>query len=311
MNFARFLLQESKYLYNTDVKSVLIWVYNIFEKAEEESKRPRDPRPLLKDNDSMGLPYGYTSLHVALLSKDRHVITCPTHCRDYINEAIRWHVCGDSKAVFSSHCNEDFEGDIDMRSLRLVLFLDEPRYFSSDVPIFDGIKNGIRVANMYGRVAGWKPIRLVRARVPNGEEDYRECYVLIGDRNWQRTPQYISMLVLLIRICLMWEVPEWIDDAYALTGYWHEFIYNTEDRPDNSDITVFLTNSYHHMLLMVAHDREIFPGNMLSAYSSRHNSFHGSSGINALVCDDSVHPKAAEKLKHYYNTEVLLNDRSG
>jgi hypothetical protein len=163
----------------------------------------------------------------------------------------------------------------------------------------------------YDHINAVEAIREYVDVLPNGEEDYRECYVLIGDRNWQRTPQYISMLVLLIRICLMWEVPEWIDDAYALTGYWHEFIYNTEDRPDNSDITVFLTNSYHHMLLMVAHDREIFPGNMLSAYSSRHNSFHGSSGINALVCDDSVHPKAAEKLKHYYNTEVLLNDRSG
>ena len=310
MSFVRFLQRELK-LEVLDIKSALSWFKDQFTVSvkAEKSKRPRDSRPLLKINASMDGDYAgnYNALHMCMLSEDRHVITSPTHCRDYLNEAIRWHVCG-GKNVHSHHCSESFEGDLDMRKLRMLLLLDHS--IRPGVHPYDGIKNGVRLANMYGRVAGWSPIRLVRANIPHKNDTEKDCYVLIGDRNWQRTPQYISMLLLLIRLCLVWEVPEWIKDAYALTGYWHEFIYDTKDRPDNSDVTVFLTNSYHHMLLMVAHDREIFPHNMLSAYSSSHESFHGSSGINALVRGETIHPESTKRLKHYYNTEVLLNARS-
>ena len=304
MSFAKYLLQESKYLYNTDIKSVLMWVYNIFERVDEDRKRPRDPRPLLKINASMSdHRYDFHPLQMAMLSKDRYIITSPTHCRDYVNEAIRWHICGGS-AVHSFHCNDDYEGELDIRTLRMVLLLDYPMH--GDIQPFDGIKNGVRLANMYGRVAGWGPLRVIRARIPHTEEDDRECYVLIGDRNWQRTPQYISMLLLLIRVCFVSKIPEWISDAYALTGYWHEFLYSKEvRRPDNTDGVTYLAHSYHHMLRMVAHDRDIFPHNMLEGYHSKHDAFHGHSGLNALVTNDSIHPESASKLKRYYNTEVL------
>lgn len=159
---------------------------------------------------------------------------------------------------------------------------------------------------------------MVRAKIPytmgsaiNEEKLERECYVLIGDRNWQRTPQYISMLLLLIRICLVVRVPEWITDAYALSGYWHELLYNTPDRPSNSDISSYLANSYDHMLVMMTHDREIFPFNMLTGY--RRNvwiTFHGHSGLDSFVRDDSIHQESAKKLQLYYATEVLGNGRS-
>lgn len=302
--FARFFLEQSKELYETDIASVLRFVHSIFEKKAEDDKRPRDPRPILTGHPGMKLWYSTSQLEFALLSEKHEIISATTHCRDYFNEAIRFHISG----TISHHCSEEWPGSIDMKKLRIALFLDEAVHY--DISPYEGIKNGVRLANMYGRVAGWSPIRMVRARIPYeyDKHDHREkeCYVLVGDRNWQRTPQYISMLILLLRICLVYRVPEWITDAYALTGYWHEFLYDTQGRPDNSDITVYLANSYHHMLLMMAHDRDIFPFNMLTGFGKKvAETFHGHSGLNSLVQDNSTHPQSARTLAHYYNTEVL------
>jgi len=307
--FARFFLQESKFLYETDIKSVLRFVHRVFVRKAEDDKRPRDPRPTLIPHPGQPVGYVYNPIQFALLSKDRRIINNPTHCRDYMNDAIRYHVSG----MHSAHCNHQWPGELDMHKLRMVFFYDVSEW--EHINVFDGIKNGVRLANMYGRVAGWSPLRLVRAKIPYEKNDKtyeKECYVLVGDRNWQRTPQYMSMLILLIRICIVHEVPKWITDAYALTGYWYEFLYNTDtkDRPSNSDINTFLANSYDHMLVMMTHDREIFPGNMLGNFSSKLDNFHNKSGINSLINKSGCHPESAKKLSHYYATEVLKYGRS-
>jgi hypothetical protein len=297
MSFVRFLAKESKYLYSSDIREVLLWVHGLFVKMDEERKRPRGPRPLLKVNERMG--YNYIVLHMAMLSKNRQILTGPTNCRDYLNEAIRCRVSG----THSYNTDKDWPDKLDKKKLRLVLFLDNE--LVDGIEPLDGIKNGVRVANMYGRVAGWRPIHTCKAVIPDqttDEEDaVKECYVLTGDGNWQRTPQYISMLVLLIRICLIHKVPEWITDAYSLTGYWEELI--NAPTSTHSDITLFLANSYRHMLVMVANDRKIFPHSIKGGFPKKGDGFHASSGINALVHDTSFHHKSAQLLKSYWKME--------
>jgi hypothetical protein len=306
-NFAKYLARESKYLYNTDLKSVLTWLYDLFDKVDAENKRPRDPRPLINLNGIMGGHYHFSRLHFALVSEDCRILNGTLHCRDYLNEVIRWWVTAGQTHSF--HCKDDIEGRLDRKYLRLLLLLDTNGHVwdreNNDVSPYSGIKNGVRVANMYGRVAGWSPIDLIRCKFSADPEVEREAYLLVGDRNWQRAPEFISMLTLLIRICLAYEVPKWITDAYALTGYWHELLYHTEHFPRGDDFTSFLAHSYHHMLLLMAHERELFPGSMEENFSPKGTNFHPKSGLDSLVRDDSFHPVAAKKLKSYYDMEVL------
>ncbi len=304
MSFVRFLATESKDLYNTDLKSVLTWVYDLFVKVEE-SKRPRDPRPLLRPYPGHMSQYDYTGLHMALLSSEGEVITAPTHCRDYFNEVIRYHVT-DGKAICSYVYRQNL-GKFDRDNLRFVCLSDTSSVFTQSV--YDGIENGLRLADMYGRVAGWKNFQLVRCLLPLGEDEAfvdvepppRECYAIIGDKNWQRTPQFISLLILLIRICLVHKVPDWITDAYSLQGYWYELLFvESRNRTGNSDFSVFLYNSYDKLLTLVAHEREIFPHDIDGGFNAKIPNFHLKSGLDSLVKMSSIHPESAHKLDMLY-----------
>lgn len=312
MTFARFLANKNKFPYNTNIKPVLTWVHNklyLFAKEEkeeaEELKRPRGPRLLLKLAWASVLDvYGFPKLHISMVSKEDEIITIPTNCRDYVNEAIRSHVTeGD---LFSHHVTKDCIGKMDYDNLRMVLLLDVP--LNPKIPILDGIKNGLRVADMYGRVAGWKGLYLTQCLVKRGKEDsLHECYLIAGDKNWQRTPQFISMLLLLIRVCLVHEVPSWIKDAYSLQGYWHEALdIRTLGAGTPVDFTDFLYASYDKLLTLVAHEREIFPHDIHGGYDARLRGFHLRSGLNSLVKNNSTHPKSAKKLKTLY-MEVIEN----
>jgi hypothetical protein len=167
---------------------------------------------------------------------------------------------------------------------------------------------------MYGRVAGWRNFQLVRCLLPPAEDETfvgdveplpRECYAIIGDKNWQRTPQFISLLILLIRICLVHKVPDWITDAYSLQGYWHEMETTLRGSySNNADFNTFLYNSYDKLLTLVAHEREIFPHDIDGGYDAQIKNFHLKSGLNSLVGRDSIHPESAHKLNILY-TEVL------
>jgi len=184
MSFVRFLATESKHLYDTDIKSVLTWIYDLFVKVEE-SKRPRDSRPLLKQNEHCEHGYEFKSLHMASLGKDRFLLSNPTHCRDYFNEIIRYYATGgrtNSYHIKTALANEE---EFDRDYLRLALFLDVESF--NNISPIDGIRKGLRLANMYGSIAGWRRLRCVQCRMKN-EKDFRSVYVVLGDKNWQRTP---------------------------------------------------------------------------------------------------------------------------
>ena len=301
MSFVKFLNRESKYLYNIDFKSVLMWVRDQFTVTvqAEVCKRPRDLRPYLRPYGDKISPYKYEGLHISLVSKGKEIIANSTNCRDYFNEVIRWFVTGGRTRAL--HCNQDYEGMMDRNNLRIVLFIDLPEERSP----LDGIKNGLRLANMYGRVAGWRKLRLARCLLPRGEHHPPlECYVIVGDKNWQRTPQFISMLILLIRVCLYHEVPSWIQDAYSLQGYWHEILGDARIRGITNDFFDFLYNSYDKLLTLVANEREIFPHDQDGGYHIRLDNFHLKSGLNSLVKNYSpTHPKSATILRRLYMEE--------
>jgi hypothetical protein len=305
MSFVKYLAKESKNMFNTDIGSVLSWFCNQFTVTvkAEESKRPRDPRPFLETFGTRYVGYGnaYDGLHMSLLSKDKKIITLSTNCRDYFNEAIRWFITGGRTRGL--HCSTFCINKMDRDNLRMVLMSDPIN------PIFAGVKNGLRLANMYGKVAGWKKFRLARCLI-RSEENFPplECYAVIGDKNWQRTPQFISMLILLIRVCLYHEVPSWIQDAYSLQGYWHEILGDKDIRYKNNDFETFLYNSYDILLTLVAHEREIFPHDQDGGYSIELDNFHLKSGLYSLVkYDNPTHPKSAMKLSELY-MEVCKNE---
>jgi len=305
MNFVKYLAKESKDMFDTDIGSVLSWFYDQFTVTvkAEESKRPRDPRSFLGIFETQYVGYGniYDGLYMSLLSKDKKIITLPTNCRDYFNETIRWFITGGRTRGL--HCSTFCINKMDRDNLRMVLISDPINL------IFVGIKNGLRLANMYGKVAGWKKLRLARCLIPSEENSPPlECYAVIGDKNWQRTPQFISMLILLIRVCLYHEVPSWIQDAYSLQGYWHEILGDRDIRYKNNDFETFLYNSYDILLTLVAHEREIFPHDQDGGYSIELDNFHLKSGLNSLVkYDNPTHPKSATKLSELY-MEVCKNE---
>jgi len=243
------------------------------------------------------------------MSKEGQIISSPTHCRDYFNETIRYYATGGKTA-----CGYIFESLIDKfdrDNLRFVCLSDSSLTFTQ--PVYDGIKNGLRLANMYGRVAGWKDFQLFRCLLPapvtfiGKEPPPHECYVVIGDKNWQRTPQFISLLILLIRVCLVHKVPDWVTDAYSLQGYWWEMLFTNNYVHSNlPDFYDFLYNSYDKLLTLVAHEREIFPHDIDGGYDAGIDNFHPKSGLNSLIKMNSIHPKSANKLHTLY-TEVLKN----
>jgi hypothetical protein len=288
MSSVRFSLKENKYLLR------IRWLLN--KVKVEERKRPRDLRPLLKFTPKYHSSYQISPLHMSMVDENRQMVTSPTNCRDYLNEAIRCYVSGEK--IASHHVGYEWNLDMDFNNLRIALLCDVAP--SSVITIKDGIRNGVRVANLYGRVAGWGKLRLVTCRVPDSEKEktYKECYLLIGDKNWQRTPQYISMLILLIRVCMVHEVPEWIDDAYALEGYWAEMM--KYHHHNTSDVTSFLSNSYEYLITIMANDGELFPRSMFEAFEEikgRPDNFHYGSGLYSLTSGESIHPESAKKLK--------------
>ena len=293
MSFVSYLANEISYLFKTDTGSV---IKQPLEKVEE-SKCPRDPRPLITIHHCLNRnfnPYDtyYSELHMVLVSKNEGVISIPTCCRDFFNQVIRHQlfeeVSGSSYAVRAAH------GMIDRDSLRVGLLLDQP--YNNRIKVLDGLMNGVRVANMYGRVAGWQPLEIEHCRIEQKRrEDPTDFYIMVGDANWQRTPQYISMLILIIRLCLRYQVPLWIKDAYSMQTWWHELIYK-ENRQPTPDVDTFLNNSYGSLLTLVAHDEEIFPHDMEGGYNPKIESFHGKSGLNSLVTGNSSHPDSTKKL---------------
>jgi len=286
MNFVEFLSQEIKFIPKC--------LRDRFVKKEaEESKRPRDLRPLLTPVPGDSGSYITHPLHMALVNKERQLITSLMSCRDYFNEAIRYYATNGS--TVSHHVGTEWNFTMDVDTFRLLLVCE--CVMNKDIEVIPGIYNGIRVANMYGRVAGWGKLRIVRCRLPKGEEAEKECYMVVGDKNWQRTPQYISMLILLIRICMIHEVPEWINDTYSLQGYWHELIFQNTNRTTDSDIDSFLKNSYEYLVTIMANDEEIFPHDMAGGYSASLGGFHLGSGLNSLVNNDGTHPESTKKLK--------------
>jgi len=144
------------------------------------------------------------------------VTSHPTICRELFIEVIRHYVTRGKAS--SGYAMINTKSGMDHNNLRIGLLLDRP--MSHRIEVFDGIKNGIRVANMYGRVVGWRPIELTECVIAASEGMKKvSCYLLVGDAGWQRTPQYVSMLILIIRLCLEHRVPEWIEDAYAIQGF--------------------------------------------------------------------------------------------
>lgn len=288
MNFARFFPKESK-------------VYALLVKAEQ-LKRPRDTRSFLKPYSPAEFKYDTDQLQICMVSKDRKIFTRPTNCRDYLIEAIRFHITN-GKAM-CHHALLRYGGELDRDNLRFLMLLDVP--FQDEISQFDGIKNGLRVADMYGRVAGWRKSRLVKCLIDAPSYDNsgpRKCYLVVADKNWQRMPQFVSMFTLLIRVCLHHQVPDWVQDAYSLQGYWHE-LFTTDGRPSTRDFYDFLYNSYDRLLTLVAHEREIFPYDIDGGYNTDLRHFHPKSGLASLINDDSTHPKSATMLEKLYTGEV-------
>ena len=298
--FARFLAQESRYLYDTDIKSVLSWVHNLYEKKAEDDKRPRDPRPILTDPfDWANSRYSYSGLHMSLFDKKKRIISTPTNCRDYFNEALRFHVLK-GKGVSSHHVSDVAVGHFDYKMLRIAFMLDQP--IRSEIPVEQGMLNGVRVANMYGRVAGWGPLRVVKARQVF-EDSERTLYLVVGDPSWMRMPQFISILLLFIRISLQVEIPGWVRDAYSMQCWWAENV-GSYGRPD--DFSSFMYDVYKPLLTMFAHEAEIFPSDIKAGYDSNiTDNFHYNSGISSFISGGNpTHPVAAKKLKQIYKAEV-------
>ncbi len=296
-NFAKFLATESKYLYDTDIKSVLTWVHDLWVKAEK-SKRPRDSRPLLNDPEvGISWRYRYVSPSFFLLDAGRNIISIPADCRDYFNEAIRYHVVG-GKLVTSHHVDHRYLGTFDRSTFRMAMFLDSKLH--PDTEVDEGIRSGVRIANLYGAVAGWGKLRVSRAKLEREIRDspgyqIRNAWVVVGDPNWMRYPQFVSLLLLFIRLGLRGFLPEWVRDAYSMQAWWAENL----DTVNQGDYH-FMNIAYKKLLTLFAHEREIFPGDIDSGYHHSLSSFHSSSGINSLMVDTSTHPKSVDTLNKLY-----------
>jgi len=191
-------------------------IRNIFVKAGE-SKRPRDPRPLVTCDKRVTLNFNhyntyFSALSMVLVTKDNKIISIPTGCREFFNEVIRHQVTNINGASYAVTSTSNM---MDRDNLRVGLLLDQP--YNNRIKILDGLMNGIRVANMYGRVVGWAPLEIEHCRIEQvGREEPTDFYIMTGDANWQRMPQYISMLILILRLCLKYQVPEWVEDAYSM-----------------------------------------------------------------------------------------------
>lgn len=299
MNFVSYLNHKSRL--------ALTWVQDLIREAGAY-QRPRRPQ-FLAHNNQVSFNYLYTNLHMAILDPERRAISNPTNCRDYLNEVVRYFVTGgQSRSTHVDNCNlHKFDHD----HLRLILFYDAVRGEHIE-KIEYGLRNGVRLANMYGRVAGWRKLRLAKAAMlaPYDEDrtkPNKTCFVLVGPTNWFRAPQILSVLILLLRVCLRYRVPKWITDAYALQGYWDELL-NSRRCPDNSDFSRYLRNCYDRLLTLVAHEKEIFPDSAEENYSPAIDFFHSQSGINSMVEGHGSHKKAADKLQELYREEIR-NDK--
>lgn len=294
MNFVSYLNHKSKL--------ALTWVQDLVKEAGAY-QRPRRPQ-FLDHNDQVGFHYRFNNLHMSVIDSQRKAISNPTNCRDYLNDAIKCFVTKGGSS--SGHVDGRCLGSFDHEHLRLILFLDTT---GADhyKRIAYGLNNGVRLANMYGRVAGWRKLRLAKAVMTapfdeDGKRSNKNCFVLIGPKNWFRAPQILSVLILLLRVCISYRVPKWITDAYALQGYWDELL-RSRRCPDTADFRKYLYNCYDYLLTLIAHEQEIFPDEVYESYKGD-TGFHAQSGIYSMIKNGGSHRDSADILHKLYKEEI-------
>jgi hypothetical protein len=85
-----------------------------------------------------------------------------------------------------------------------------------------------------------------------------------------------------------------------------------EDEEFNSwwqkeDIKRHLRDSHKYLMLLMAKEREIFPGSVMDYYKDQ-GGFHNRTGITTFCNGSNVHKEELEKMKSLYEAEVHKYD---
>ena len=273
-----------------DLKTLLTCVHDFYTiKYQKE-----DTRRIIDLTES--LDYSFSSQMMCWAQPNGGQATHFTKCRDYLNDSYLGFLHEYSTSYYK------------LAEKRVVGF-DKLRLLFTGMNK-ERLEGAVHAINVYSKLAGWEPAECIHGRMQSSHGKWINVYLLEADCGWMRYPQIVSALLLFIRVLQGWAhitgLPDYIEDAYSLQGFWDEAIeaVRKSEGRSSGDIS-YLESCNPYMITLLNHEKEIFPEELPKAWQ-RKTKFHNNSGIYSFINSDctSTHKKESEKLTEIYQSEV-------
>lgn len=279
---------------NKDTLLLITNIHNYFfcrEKRRREEEDAEDPRVRI---DLFSKPrYNPTTIAFFFATKYNKQVNESVQCRDYLNDCFRQALHDKNGSYWRPGYHKP-----ELDELRLVMWssaLDDQK-----------IRTGLRVVNMYAKLAGWSETKVYPSKMENQVGEWLNAYLLVGPKEWQRYPQLLSLFILFFRLAKIITIPEYIKDPYALECFWQEVVKLERGRIGNGnsmreDISTFLFTCYEKLIVLMKNEKKIFGGGLEKAWPQ---SCISKTGIHSMCESLSVHPGADAKLQKFYSAEM-------
>lgn len=281
---------------NKDTLLLITDIHNYFffrEKRKKEKEDAVDLRLRIELFDDNKPRYNQTAIGLFFVTKDNEQITKMVSCRDYLNESFRIALYEGSGSYWKRGYPKP-----ELDELRLVIWSSSLNNQKIDA--------GLKVVNMYARLADWPKTKAYSARIEDQGGKWLNAYLLVGPKEWQKYPQLLSLFILFFRLAKVITIPRSVNDPYALECVWHEAVECERKRyaggyEPKVDIHTFLPDCYKKLIVLMKNEKEIFDAGLEEAWPK---SCDYRTGIYSMCRQTSIHPAADAKLQKFYLKEM-------
>lgn len=225
-------------------------------------------------------------------------------CRDYLHDAVRTTITGDSSSIYGFQYSKDKNPPVDLRKMRMLVSKNNLRAQKDEEDLRRKLKCAVVLLNHFEKQAKVALSKMVEVD-PEGSKK-KVAFLFTGSSMWMKSPFLVSMYTFLIRLG---DKEMKFNNAVELKNEMKRLVEEQKVSSDKNDNDVtYLDQMWNRLHNIIKNRKELFPmkdgfHNVFFAGTSIH-SFHNNGGILSLASANTFAPELNKKVKEVIHTKA-------